>query len=342
MKVFGRRGSSGASKRKLSDIKDAIITSFRLLKLIWGIDPWLVSISMVAILTPAVIPFLNMYIYKLVIDLVVKIVSGQAVFDPNHFYPLIFFRLLTFFIQDSAFRTQSLAQRLLWTKVPIHLNQIVFRKISELDIYYFENDKFRDLLEKVREAAGYRPQRLIEALLFGFQSLLQLTIAFVTLTHLNWVFALVISFMAIPEFIDQAYRSKLAYGIWDAEGPLRKRFGYLSHLIQHHKEVKEVKMFRLADKFLTEVKNIQQKFYDDNRDLAIKRYVSGLIFNGFGTLVFVGIEIFVIFQALAKKVTVGDIAFYTGVVSNFQNGLGGLLRNINEVFDSSLYVKSIF
>lgn len=332
----------GNSKKKLSDIKDAVITSFRLLKLIWGIDPFLVSLSTVAILIPAVVPFLNIYIYKLVIDLVVKVVSGDVPFEPSHFYPLIFFRLLTFFIQDSAFRTQNLVQRLLWTKVPIHLNQIIFRKISSLDIYYFENDKFRDLLEKVREAAGYRPQRVIESLLFSFQSMLQLTIAFVTLTKLNWIFALVISLMAIPEFIDQAYRSKLAYGIWDAEGPLRKRFGYLSHIIQHHKEVKEIKMFKLADKFLTEVKNIQQQFYDDNRDIAVKRYVSGIAFNGLGTLVFVGIEVYVIFQALARKVTVGDIAFYTGVVSNFQNGLGGLLRNVNEVFDSSLYVKSIF
>ncbi len=330
------------SKKKLGEVRDSIRTSFRLLKLIWTIDPFLVSVSLVANLIPAVVPFVNIYIYKLVIDLVVKVVSGSQGFDPTKFYPLIGLRILTFFIQDGAFRTQNLVQRLLWTKVPVHLNDLVFRKISSLDIYYFENDKFRDLLEKVREAAGYRPQRVIESLLFGFQSALQVTIAFVSLAKLNWVFAIVIAFMAIPEFIDQAYRSKLAYGIWDAEGPMRKRFGYLSHLIQHHKEVKEIKMFRLADKFLTEVKNIQQKFYDYNKDLAIKRYVSGIGFNALGTIVFVGVEIYVIFQALARKVTVGDISFYTGVVSNFQNGLGGLLRNVNEVFDSSLYVKSIF
>ena len=112
------------SKKKLGEIGDSIKTSFRLLKLIWTIDPFLVSISAVAILIPAVVPFLNIYIYKLVIDLVVGVVSG-AQFDPNKFYPLIGFRVLTFFIQDGAFRTQNLVQRLLWTKVPIHLNDII-------------------------------------------------------------------------------------------------------------------------------------------------------------------------------------------------------------------------
>ncbi len=330
------------SKKKIAEVRESVDTSLRLLKLIWTIDPKLVSLSLVAILIPAVIPFINIYIYKLVIDLVVKIVSGSQVFDPSKFYPLIFYRVLTLFIQSGAFDTQRFAQRLLWTKVPVHLNDLVFRKVSSLDIYYFENDKFRDLIEKVREAAADRPQRLINNLFFGFQSALQLIIAFVSLANLNWVFAVVISMVAIPEFIDQTLKSKLGYGIWDAEGPLRKRFGYLSHIIQHHKEVKEVKMFGLASRFLDEVKEIHQKFYDDNKELTKKSYFSGLVFNGFSTVVFIGIEVFVIFQALGKKVTVGDIGFYTGVVTNFQNGLGGLLRNFNEVFDSSLYVKSIF
>lgn len=325
-----------------AQIKDTFSTSVRILKLIWNIDRKLFIASLFGILIPAIVPFINIYIYKLIIDMVVSIASGNASFDTAKLYPLIAARVITYFAQDAAFRTQSLVERLLWTKVPIHLNQIFFKKLSSLDVHYFENDKFRDTLEKARESYGHRPQQLVENLFFSLQSLVQFLIAFVALASLNWFFIILIVLVAIPEFINQTMRSKLAWGIWDAHSPFAKRYRYLTHLLEGPREFKEVKLFKLAGVLLKEVKSIQEKFYIQNKGLAQKDYQYGLMFNVLSTAVFIGIEVFVIFEALAKRVTIGDINFYTGVVGNFQNGLGGLLRNVNAVFESSLYVKNIF
>ena len=326
---------------KVSQLKGSFFTSMRLLKIVWQTDPGLFCGALASILIPAVIPFLNIYIYKLVIDLVVASVSNTT-FDPTRLYPLLGFRLATYFLQEAAFRTQSFMERLLWTKIPIKLNQLIFKKISSLDVHYFEDDKFRDLLVKVQESYSYMPQKLVDNLFFSFQSMLQLSIAFIALAKLNWFFIILISLVAVPEFINQLLRSKVSYGIWDAEAPLRKRFDYLTHLLQNSMSIKEMKIFQLAAGFLKEIKSLQEKFYLTNKKLAQKNYYTSLVFNGLSTLIFLGIEIYVVFEALAKRVTVGDIGFYTGVVSNFQNGLGGLFRNLNEVFNSSLYVKSIF
>jgi ATP-binding cassette, subfamily B, bacterial len=112
--------------------------------------------------------------------------------------------------------------------------------------------------------------------------------------------------------------------------------------LQHPRNAKELKIFKLSDKFLSEIKSIQQKFLTDNIAVATKNFKYSLGFNFIQTLVFIGIEVFVVLQAIAKKITVGDIGFYTGVVVNYQNGLGGLFRNLNAIFESSLYVKSLF
>lgn len=312
-----------------------------MLKLVWQIDRWLLTVSFIGIMIPAVIPFINIYIYKLVIDQVVQMVSG-APFEPAKFYPLIGLRVLTFFAQNAAFQTQSYVERLLWTKVPIHLNQIFFSKVSSLDVHYYENDKFRDLAEKVRESYGVRPQQLVDNLLYFLQSLLQTTIALVTLARLDWFFIVLIVAVSIPEFVVQSIRSKLAWGIWDAHSPQSKRYRYLTHLLEGPREFKEVKLFKLAGTLLKEMKSIQEKFYTENKKVAAKDYQYSLGFGVLSTVVFVGIEVYVILQAIARKVTIGDINFYTGVVSNFQNGLGGLLRTLSRVFENSLYVKNIF
>lgn len=326
---------------KQNQLKDTFNTSARLLKIVWGIDKKLFLTSVVAILIPGIVPFINIYIYKLIIDQVVVIISGTP-FDPALFYPLIGFRILTYFFQSAAFQTQNIVERLLWTKVPIFLNQMAFEKISGLDIHYYENDKFRNLLEKFRESYNYHPQRLISNLFYGLQSLVQLLIAFVTLVSLNWYFVILILAIAIPDFILENQQSKLSYGIWSDQSPFRKRFNYLTRILEGHREHKEVKLFALAKRFLIELKNIQFNFYKENTRLAFKNYKLNLLSSIFSTTVFIGIEVFVIFEVLAKRLTIGDINFYTGVVSNFQNGLGGLLKNLNIVFDSSMYVKTIF
>lgn len=329
-------------KDALFRLKETVVVSSKILKLVWKIDSKLLSISLISVLIPAVIPFINIYIYKLVIDLIVAIISGNADFDPFKFYPLIAFRLLTYFIQDSAFRTQNLVERLLWTKVPIELNQIIFKKYSELDIQYFENDKFRDLLERVRQSYDFKTQQLVSNLLYSFQSILQVSIALVALINLNWIFVLLILVVSVPEFLLETYRSKLAYGIWYQESPYKKRYHYLLRMLEGHREVKEVKIFTLARQFMKELKSLQLTFYNNNKNLALKDYKYGTGVNALSTLVFVGIEVYVIIQALQRKVSVGDINFYTGVVSNFQNGLGGFMRNVTQVLDHSLYVKSMF
>lgn len=329
------------SFKKLSEIKQVAQTTWNLLKLIWSIDRWLLLGVAVATLIPAFLPFINIYIYKLVIDKVVSVVSG-APLEITSFYPLIALRIATYFLQEVSFRTQGFMGRLLWTKAPMIISQLVLTKITSLDVQYFENSKFRDLLEKARESYDVRPQQLIERLFYGLQSFIQIIIAFGAIAKLNWLLVILISSVAIPEFISQTQRSKISWGLWSQNAPQRKRYGYLQHVLQGPREIKEVKIFGLAKRFIAEIKDIQQQFYNENIGIAKRNYFLNLLFNGLSTAVFVGVEIYVILEALAKRVTVGDINFYTGVVSNFQNGLGGFFSNVSGLFENSLYVKNVF
>lgn len=263
----------------MEKLRQTFTTSKRLLGIVWNIDRKLFIASIIAILIPSIIPFVNIYIYKLFIDQVVKIISSNSSFVFGQFLPLIIARIVTYFLQDAAFRTQDLVSRLLWTKVPIDLNQMMFKKISGLDVHYYENDKFRTLLEKVRDSYSFQPQRLIENLLFSMQSFVTLLIAMVTLVRLQWWFTILILIVAIPEFILQNQQSKLAWGIWNQESTLKKRFHYLSRMLEGHREHKEVKLFSLAERFLKELKNLQMGFYKNNTKLAKRNYYLNLIFK---------------------------------------------------------------
>ena len=117
--------------KKLNQIRDTFKTSYQILKLVWGVDRVLFTGTAVSMSIPAVLPFINIYIYKLIIDQVVA-VAGGASFNSESFYLLIVIRFITYLAQELSTNIQNYIQVLLWTKVPIHLNQLFLGKITSL------------------------------------------------------------------------------------------------------------------------------------------------------------------------------------------------------------------
>src|SRR5687768_16233673 len=76
------------TRGKWERTKEAIAVSWRLVKLVFKVDPFLFSLTFITTLIPAVIPFVNAYLYKLIIDLVVEAVRGSA-FNFRTLYLLI-------------------------------------------------------------------------------------------------------------------------------------------------------------------------------------------------------------------------------------------------------------
>ncbi len=326
---------------KISRFRQTVATSWRLLGLLWSIDKWLLISNAIAVTIPALVPFAFAYIFKLVIDQVVLSVSSGSI-DLNKFILLFAGGFAVYTIQSLAFSAQDYFNRLLYTKIPISLYQIVLSKISTLDIAYFEDSEFKNTLEKVRDAYSWRPLNMMEYLLFGFQSLIQIVVAVVILATLAPLLIVVILIVALPELISRIKESELSWGIWDAQSPHRKKFWYISSMLQERDSVLEMKLFQLPKRFLSEIRGIQKNIYEDNRVLATKYLGINSIFNVLGGITFIAVLLFIVLEAIAKRVTVGDISYYTTVITNLQSGVGGLFRNLVRIFSESLYTASVF
>src|SRR5207237_919230 len=110
------------------------------------------------------------------------------------------------------------------------------------------------VLQKVQESYTYHPTQQIYLLFFFFQSLLQLLIAFVALTKLNIIIAFFLIILALPDLFNEYFYSKFVWSIWSDRAPFRKRFSYLTYIIQDRDAVKEIKIFQLGEQFLGKIK----------------------------------------------------------------------------------------
>ncbi|HVT00691.1 MAG TPA: ABC transporter ATP-binding protein [Patescibacteria group bacterium] len=325
---------------KISDFKLGLNTSTRLLKLIWGYDKTIVIGSAIATIIPTIVPFVNAYIYALIIDLIVKSVGKP--FNFSSLFVLLIFRFGTLIAQNLASALQGYMDQITWVKIPVFLYQTILTRLTNLDVEYFEDNKFRDMLQKVREGYVWMPLNLYSNIFYTLGSILQMVISFVALATLNIPLATGIIIAAIPAFINQLHYSKVLWGVWSENSPYRKKFWYLSELIQNKEGIKELKIFGTGNKFLTELINIQKRFAKENLIVGRKRLKTSFILNAAGSALYIIIEGFIALITIMGKITLGSLSYYTFVVFNFQGGVSSFFSNVGRVFDQSLYVKDIF
>ncbi len=327
---------------KFDQVNRTFSVCSKLIKIVWKSEKFLFLLSLGAVLIPAIVPFIDAYIFKLIIDSVAESLTTSVV-NYNYLFTLIGFIFVVSYIQRLSFTIQDYTTKIFYIKLPITFNQIILNKISTLDMERFEDPSFRDTLEKVRDGFSWRPQELMYMILFLCQSTLQVLIALYAIVQLNAFLALLIIVVAIPDIVNQILFSRFSWNIWAQDTPQRKKYGYVSYnLLQDRDSIKEIKIFGLRDRLLQEVKDIRVKFFNENKGILTKELKVNTVFNLLDTMVIVGIVVYLILQAVARKISIGDISFYQAVVMNFNNGIGGLFRNLARIFDQTQYMESIF
>ncbi len=325
---------------KIREAKLSYKTSTRLIKLVWGYDWRIIVGNIIASGIQTLLPFANAFIYALIIDLIVKSVGKP--FNFTSLLVLLFARFGSLIAQNAASSLQTYMELITWTTIPLYLYQTILSKLTDLDIEYFEDNKFRDMLQKVREGYVWMPLNLFGNIFAVFSSVLQMAISFFALATLNIPLALGIIIAALPSFFLQIYYSKILWGIWDENSPYRKKFWYLSELIQHKEGIKELKIFGTAGKFLGEILDIQRKFSKQNLAMGKKRLWHSVLLNAASSLLYIIVEGFIAVMTITGKITIGGLSYFTFVVFNFQGGVNAFFGSISRTFDQSLYVKDIF
>lgn len=327
--------------KKIGKAFDTLTVSKRLLLFLWSMDKKLFLSNLFIAIVPAFMPFANAYIYKLIIDIIVGSLT-HPIINLRFLYILLALRLITFIIQEVLFSLQSYIDLLLWTKVPVELYRLVLLRLSDLNLQYFEDSNFKDMLQRVKESYTWRPLNMISAIFYTIQSLASLSIAVIIISTFNLFLGLLIILIALPVFLNQTKYAKTIWGLWAQNSPYRKKFWYISDLIQNGDSVKEMKIFQTAKTFISELDILQKKFVSGNIAVGKKRLSTTIIFDVLGVIIYFAIEVFIILSTVARRISIGSLTYFTFVVGTFQGAVNGLFRNMSEVYNQTLYIEDIF
>lgn len=309
-------------------------------KEIWQTQPWMTAANIGLRLIRSVIPFLTLYLGKLIIDEVVRLINTHST-DTHHLLVLIGLELALALGSDLLNRATMLLDALLGD---LHANRSsiqIMQHAATLDLAQFEEPVFYDKLERARQQTVGRTALLSQSLA-QVQDIITIGFLGVGLAIFSPWLILLLVLSIIPAFLGEFYFNSQSYALSYQWTPQRRELDYLRYVGASNVNAKEVKLFNLSG-FLTErFREVSAAYYLQNRKLSIRRAGWGALLTAIGTAGYYGAYAFIGLETIRGAITIGSLTFLAGSFRQLKSSLEGILNRFTSISQGTLYLRDFF
>ena len=311
-----------------------------LLGLVWETSPPLTVATVVLRLFRALIPVAMLWVSKLILDAVVAWIRVPGT-DATGIWELVALELGLAVFSDVLGRAVSLTESLLGDRFTNRISVQLMQHASRLDLASFEDPVFYDKLERARRQTTGR-LALLGILLNTAQDSITLASLSAALVVFSPVLMLLLVAAVLPAFLGETHFSTLAYSMLYRWTPQRRQLDYLRMLGASIQSAKEVKIFGLGGFLAERYRELADRFYVENKALAIRRAVIGSLLNLVATIGYYGAYVVVLGRTLAGTLTVGDLTFLTGSFSRSRGLIEKILSGFTDITEQALFLNDLF
>jgi ATP-binding cassette subfamily B protein len=152
----------------------------------------------------------------------------------------------------------------------------------------------------------------------------------------------VLTLAAVPVFLAETRFSADAFRLFRWRVPEARKQTYLETLLAREDHAKEVKLFGLGPLFLQRYRDIFRSLFGEDRALTLRRGTWGFFLGLLSTLAFYGTYAWIVHQAIAGSITLGDMTMYLLVFKQGQTALTAMLSAIGGMYEDNLYLSNLY
>ncbi|HEY9780827.1 MAG TPA: ABC transporter ATP-binding protein [Leptolyngbyaceae cyanobacterium] len=312
------------------------------MQLVWTTSRPLTIFLAVLTLVAGLLPAAIAYVGKLIVDGVV-LASGSGL-ESDRFLTLGYLTIEAILVsllagsQRGLTVSQSLLRVLLGQKV----NVLILEKALKLDLVHFEDSEFYDKMTRARREASSRPLSLVSSTFSIVQNAISLvTYGGLLLKFSFWAVA-VLLISAVPAFVAETRFAGEAFRLFRWRAPETREQTYLETLIAREDFAKEVQLYQLGSMLLERYRSIFQRLYGEDRNLTIRRGVWGYLLSLLSTAAFYFAYAWIVVEAIAGKISLGDMTMYLMVFRQGQTTFSGTLTSIGGMYEDNLYLSNLY
>jgi len=310
-------------------------------KMVWKDSPKLMILNLSLRLIRSLQPLAVLWVAKLIMDQVVSLVTRHGEGDYRLVFKLVVLELGLAVLNDILGRCIALTDGLIGDSFANTTSIKIMEHAAQLDMNHFEDHRFYDQLERARRQTLNRS--LLTAQVFGqAQELVTLIVLAAGLASFNPWLILLLVIAVIPAFLGESHFNERSYSLIHAWTPERRELDYLRYTGSSDETAKEVKIFGLSDFLIKRYKRLSDKFYDENKQLSMKRALYGSLLTSIATIAHYGTYAYIIYRTIHGYLTIGDLTFFMGSFARMRTLLDNIFNRFSSIGEGALYLKDLF
>lgn len=311
--------------------------SRRALGLVWETSRGLLVAQLALALVAGMLPAAMAWVGKRIVDAVVN-----AEGDPAGALRFVAIEGAIVLGLSAAQRGIGVAESLLRARLGQRVNELILEKAVTLDLTHFEDPAIYDKMTRARREASSRPLGLVKRLFGLFQNAVSLT----SYGGLLWSFSpaavLLLVVAAIPVFLVESKYSGEAFRLFKWRAPETRMQSWLEWVLANDTYAKEVQLFGLGKLFLDRYKAIFVQLYGEDRALTIRRGLVGWVVGVVSTVAFYGAYGWIAWEAVAGRISLGDMTMYLLLFKQGQSALAASLNAVGGIYEDNLYLSTLY
>ena len=301
------------------------------------------AVGLIALLLgQAALPAAMAWVGKLIVDAVVAAARSGDSAQRWHVLRLVALEAGLMAVSTAMSRGQALLRDLMRASLGNHVNTLILEKAATLELRHFEDADFYDKMQNARREASIRPLSMALETASLLQQLLILASYAVLLARLSPWSVLLIVAASVPSFIAEARFSGESFRLNTWRAPEGRRQNYLEWILTRDSHVKEVKLFDLAPLVLRRYRALFEKFYAEDRSLALRKGAAGVVLGLVSLTAFYGAYAFMAVRAALGAITLGDLTLYLSVFRQGQTAIQSALASIGSLYEDGLFMSNLF
>jgi len=279
------------------------------------------------------------YLFKIIIDKLIsqRDVQGFAL----SILAILFIYGITRFLQSSFWDITNGIRKTHAMRIEREATHALMKNISSLDIGYFEDPKYYNLLVQANQNL-WRIFETFYQITFFLNEFISagIIIAALAVYDIRLVFIILIG--SIPSVILSLKTSDALWSAFTEGSPIFKQVHYYRNLLTEKKEaIKEIQLFGANKTFLNRYYNLFSQFLS-LQDKAVKKQVAGYLLIGLLEGVTSVLAAYLVVQAFViNKITVGELTFLWALLFQFAGHARWLTRMINDTYTNVTFLKPI-
>ena len=311
----------------------------RLVRLVWETHRAYTAAMIVLRIVRSVVPVATLWIAKLIIDEVILLARTHG--PPHHLWMLVATELAIVVGGELLARASGLVEGLLGDLFTNRISIRIMEHAATLDLHQFEDPNFYDHLERARQGTTGRVALLAQLLGMGQSALTLASLTVALAAQLPWLLVLLVV-AVLPSFIGETHFAAQSYSLLFRWTPQRRQLDYVRFIGASDRTAKEVQLFGLAPWLIGRYRALSDRFYAENRALAIRKAFASSGLSLLGTVGYYTAYVVVLLRAISGSITIGTLTFLASSFRQSRDLIQQLLMSASGIYEQSLYLRDLF